>query len=193
MRSTPTAPVFKHTTHVSIPQPRSPSIPYPVITFSLAFIFVFAMMLTLCGVTIGRIVPGSGPVSELPENLLPGNVAPVGAVCDSFHDGSGRCRYLFNTEDEPIYLVYDGTSRVIASVMMWPQNQTIGDLILTWGAPVSLAQYGSAIDVFWLEHSAHLSSCVFGPTSRVEWIRFGPDAEPASPWHGFSSSKWGCE
>ncbi len=177
--------------HRSSEQPASvPPQRIPILTGIVAFSLASLTVLIVCVVVLAGTGVAPVTVVDPPQFLLPGSPRPANAICDSLHDGQFRCHV--NREGKEIYLAYDGTSHKIVSTVISAHEQTIGDLILAWGAPIGFTQVGPSIAVHWRTRSAHLVTCSFRPASHVGYVVYGQRSIPASPWRGFTLRPYRC-
>ena len=123
---------------------------------------------------------------EPPEGLLPGRQRfPSPADCTVLQDGTFLCH--FEVKGSGIELTYGGVGQKIVYTFVTTPEQTVGDLIATWGTPTGLSRFDQAPVVFWSTRAAYLASDSFEPKTPVRYIVYGGSLKQTAIWRGFVS------
>jgi hypothetical protein len=126
---------------------------------------------------------------DLPPRYFPGNPLPEDVSCYT-HDDEHAPRCFDQLFGEEVYFNFDGNPRTILRTIIPAQAYTIGQLILSWGAPSGIRRNYYTIYVYWGTRSALLYTNSFQPDSRVEFILYDLEQQPTSPWRGFTYRRY---
>jgi hypothetical protein len=163
-------------------------IPWPGIPLlvKVATMVVLSLMLIIFSVLN---VARTGTISKIlgpPRPYLPGNSLPLlpkVAECNHFEDDIISC--IVHELGQDVYVSYEKNTRMIVHTGLKTNESKIGELIVAWGLPSGFNQYDDSIFVYWGTRSAVLYTTSFRPESRVEFIQYDLDEQPASAWRGF--------
>ena len=151
---------------------------------SVAALMCFCLTMLILGVMIAGRTGTLRQLLDPPSRFLPGNPLPNEVSCNTHsNEYVPRC-YAQHLDDE-FYFVFDADTRTIIRTVIPAREYTIGQLILAWGTPIGITQTNYTIDIDWRTRSALLYSSSFQPDSRVEFILYGLEQQPTSPWRGF--------
>jgi hypothetical protein len=128
----------------------------------------------------------SPSVIEPPETLMPGSERfPRGAGCDFMQDGTFLCHiHVKGSESE---VTYSGLGQRIVYTFVTTPDQTLGDLIATWGTPTGLTRFDQALVVFWSTRAAYLAPYSFAPETQIRYVVYGDNLKQTAIWRGFFS------
>jgi len=130
----------------------------------------------------------AGHVPEVPEYLLPGQ--PVPTQCDYtwrayYPSNMYYCRGF--VEGAVMYAEYSNKRNIITWVSYSVDDETVGDLVLTWGTPTGIRRYNWGVEVYWGQRSVWVSSEPFSPSSKVFLIAYTLKTPDVYAWHGFTN------
>jgi hypothetical protein len=127
------------------------------------------------------------PQEDPPAYILPGQPLPGEARC-AWYPYSGDavvCRVYVGYDTA--FLTYDGSRRMILRTSIPLHDETVGQLILSWGQPTGVKRLPWATQVYWGTRSVYVSAPSFAPDNLTSYVSYAVFPEETEPWTGFSN------
>jgi hypothetical protein len=145
-------------------------------------------------VVLGKRPPVHSVEVDIDEDVLPGHELPRGAYCQwQYFLGEETVNCNAVTAEGFVGLSYDPHKHQILRTYYGPNNKfSVGELILTRGAPVRISKKGAWIYLYWRDGSATFSYAkVFRPGTPVLLVIYGNDlmTDDAQQWQGFANGR----
>ncbi len=153
----------------------------------ISLLFLCLALLSIGVMSLARTQP-IPKILAPPALYLPGNPLPeLSKKEDCHHFAYIYLSCYVNQSDQEIFFDYELSSQKIIHTTHVTNEYKIGELIVDWGTPTGMTQYGSFFIIYWGTRSAVLYTNSFQPNSRIASIGYDWKPQQSSPWRGFSS------